>query len=53
MANTFTSIHYHLIFSTKHREPWIRRDIEERLWAYLGGIACQHKLKPVLVGGVS
>jgi hypothetical protein len=26
MANTFTSLHYHIIFSTKHREPWIARD---------------------------
>jgi putative transposase len=52
MANTFTSLHYHLIFSTKHREPWITRDHEERLWAYLAGIARQHELKPLLVGGM-
>ena len=52
MANTFTSLHYHVIFSTKHREPWIPRDQEERLWAYLAGIAQQHKLKPLLVGGI-
>jgi REP element-mobilizing transposase RayT len=52
MANTFTSLHYHIIFSTKHREPWIARDQEERLWAYLGGIAQQNQLKPLLVGGM-
>ncbi|HEY5909344.1 MAG TPA: IS200/IS605 family transposase [Verrucomicrobiae bacterium] len=52
MANTFTSLHYHMIFSTKHREPWIRKEIEERLWAYLGGIARQIDLKPLLIGGV-
>src|SRR5436309_1314752 len=39
MANTFTSLHCHIIFSTKNREPWIRADIEERVWSYLGGIA--------------
>jgi putative transposase len=39
MANTFTNLHYHVIFSTKHREPWIAREHEPRLWAYLGGIA--------------
>jgi putative transposase len=52
MANTYTPLHYHFIFSTKNREPWIRRDIEERLWAYLGGIASQHDLKPTLIGGI-
>ena len=24
MANTFTCLRYHVVFSTKHREPWIR-----------------------------
>jgi putative transposase len=52
MANTFTSLHYHIIFSTKHREPWIARDQEERLWAYLGGIARENQLKPLLIGGI-
>ena len=52
MANTFTSLHYHIIFSTKHREPWITRDQEERLWAYLGGIARQNQLKPLRIGGM-
>ena len=52
MANTFTSLHYHAVFSTKYREPWIARDQEERLWAYLAGIARQHHLKPLLIGGM-
>ena len=52
MANTFTSLHYHIMFSTKHREPWIHRDSEQRLWAYLAGIACNNDLKPLLIGGI-
>jgi|SRR6516225_6565700 REP element-mobilizing transposase RayT len=52
MANTFSSLQYHLVFSTKHREPWLRSDVQERVWAYLGGIARQNGLKPLLVGGV-
>jgi REP element-mobilizing transposase RayT len=27
MANTYTSLHYHIIFSTKNREPWLVTDI--------------------------
>ena len=23
MANTYASLHYHVIFSTKNREPWL------------------------------
>ncbi len=52
MANTFTSLHYHVVFSTKNREPWIRQDIEQRVWAYLGGIAKDNDLKPVRFGGI-
>jgi len=52
MANTFTSLHYHVIFSTKTREPWIRPDIEPRVWSYLGGIARENDMKAILIGGI-
>ncbi len=52
MANTFTSLHYHVVFSTKNREPWIHRDHEERIWAYLGGIANENEVKPLMIGGI-
>ena len=52
MANTFTSLHFHVIFSTKNREPWIRPDIESRVWSYLGGIARENDMKAILIGGI-
>ena len=52
MANTFTSLHYHVIFSTKNREPWIRPDIESRVWSYLGGTARENDMKAILIGGI-
>jgi REP element-mobilizing transposase RayT len=52
VANTYTSLHYHVIFSTKNREPWIRQDIEQRVWSYLGGIARENDMKALLVGGI-
>ena len=52
MANTYTSLHYHLIFSTKNRERWIDQDIEQRIWEYLGGIARQNDMKALQIGGV-
>ena len=29
MADTFTSLHYHVVFSTKGRVPWLRLDMQE------------------------
>jgi len=29
MAGTFTSLHYHVVFSTKGRQPWLRLDMQE------------------------
>ncbi len=52
MANTFTSLHYHVIFSTKNREPRIHQDNEQRVWSYLGGIARENDMKALLVGGI-
>jgi putative transposase len=51
MANTYTSLHYHLVFSTKNREPFIKKEIRERIWAFLGGIARENKMKAICVGG--
>ena len=52
MANTFTSLHYHVVFSTKGREPWLRSDVRARLWPYLGGIARDNGMHAWLIGGV-
>jgi REP element-mobilizing transposase RayT len=53
MANTYTSLHYHIVFSTKNREPWLTAPMRERLWPYLGGIARENHMTALEVGGVS
>lgn len=52
MANTFTSLHCHVVFSTKNRERWLSQGIEEDVWRYLGGICRAHKVKALQIGGV-
>lgn len=52
MANTYTSLHYHIIFSTKNREPWLVPKIEKRVWQFMGGIARTHKMTALQLGGV-
>jgi putative transposase len=52
MANTYTSLHYHVAFSTKNRERWITPDLEPRIWTYLGGIAHDNGIVPLKIGGL-
>jgi REP element-mobilizing transposase RayT len=51
MANTYTSLYYHTVFSTKNRVRFINREIERRVWAYLGGVARKHRMTALQVGG--
>ncbi|MBI1313657.1 IS200/IS605 family transposase [bacterium] len=52
MANTYTCLHYHIVFSTRQRRGWIRQEIEHRVWEYIGGIARENGMKPLRVGGI-
>lgn len=52
MPNTFTNLNYHIIFSTRKREPLITPALEERVWAYLGGVAKSLGAEPMRIGGV-
>lgn len=52
MANTYSHCYYHFVFSTKNRAAFINPDIEERMWAYIGGIARKHKMTALQVGGI-
>ena len=50
MAQTLVKLYVHIIFSTKHRADLILPEVEDELFAYLGGIANNNKSK-LLVGG--
>jgi REP element-mobilizing transposase RayT len=52
MGSTFFSLHYHIVFSTKERRPFIKSDWQPRLHAYLGGIIKGMNGVPEIVGGV-
>jgi putative transposase len=52
MANSYTSLFAHIIFSTHNREPLLKSAWRERLFAYMGGIARENKIKAVSIGGV-
>jgi hypothetical protein len=49
MANTYTALFYHIVFSTKNRVAYIKPEIESRVWAYIGGVARSHKMTAMQV----
>lgn len=53
MPSTHTSLHYHLVFSTKDRLPLIRDEWRDRLYSYLGGAVRRCGGVAESVGGVA
>ena len=51
MANAFTNLQYHLVFSTKHRKNIILDRFREDLYSYIGGIIRSEKGKIIRIGG--
>lgn len=53
MPSTFLSLHYHLVFSTKHREPFINPEWLPRLHQYIGGTINGLGARSEIVGGIA
>ena len=51
MSHTYCCALYHCVFSTKDRRQSIPAELQPRLWAYMGGIAREHNLKALAIGG--
>jgi putative transposase len=51
LAHTFSKNYVHVIFSTKDRRKLIEKEFRPRLWAYLAGIAKNHDINMLAVGG--
>ena len=52
MPQSFTSLHYHLVFSTRGRLAWIDADWQARLYEYIGGIIRQQHGNLLAAGGM-
>ena len=52
MPQSYTCLHYHFVFSTRHRLPVISPNIKTRLWEYLGGIVKGAGGIPIQIGGM-
>ena len=53
MAQSFNCLHYHIVFSTKHREPTIPPTSQDRLYSYIGGTLRSEKCVLLAAGGIA
>jgi len=54
MPRSFSSVHLHVVFSTKDRTPYLADlQIRQEVHAYLGGISKTIGCQPFIVGGVA
>jgi putative transposase len=51
VSHTYISSLVHCVFSTKNRRNLIRPEIQDDLWAFLGGIARKNGFKALIAGG--
>ncbi len=52
MPQSFVSLHVHIVFSTKKRQPSITDDLQTRLYEYLGGIVRADGGRLLAAGGM-
>jgi len=52
MPQSFACLHYHLVFSTKDRQPLIDRAWQRRLFEYIGGILHKNDGRLISAGGM-
>ena len=53
MPQSLAAVYLHLVFSTKHRHPFLQnKNIREATFQYLGGISKTLECAPIRVGGM-
>jgi putative transposase len=52
MANTLTNLLYHIVFSTKDREPLVTPELRSELYPYVGGILRAQGIVLLEIGGM-
>jgi putative transposase len=51
MSDSHVANRVHCVFSTKNRAKIIPRDLQSRLWTFMGGIARRNGIRPIAIGG--
>jgi putative transposase len=53
MSSSYCNLLYHIVFSTKRREPWLTSTIRPRIHQYLGGAVREEKGIAMIVNGTA
>jgi REP element-mobilizing transposase RayT len=53
MAQSHCNLLYHIVFSTKYREPWLDHALRPRVHAHIGGIIHDEGGIPLIINGVA
>jgi REP element-mobilizing transposase RayT len=51
MGQSLSQLYVHLVFSTKHREPWLDTKVQDRLFPYLAAALNRQDCPAIKVGG--
>lgn len=52
MANTYTQLYIHVVFSVKYRRNHIHKTWQEELYKYISGVVSNHNQKLMIIGGM-
>ena len=52
MSQSLSQLYVHIIFHTKYNQPLIGADVEEELYAYIGGIIKANNSIPIKINGI-
>lgn len=52
MPQSFASLHCHIVFSTKNRQPQLVSDLQHQVFQYIGGILRNHSSSLIAAGGM-
>ena len=53
MSQSLAKVYLHITFSTKHRQPTIKSDVEEELYKYLASICRANESPSIAINGIS
>lgn len=53
MSSSYCNLLYHIVFSTKRREPWLTLEIRSRTHQYLGGAIRNEKGIAMIINGTA
>ena len=52
MPHSLSKNYIHLVFSTKHRMPYITKELQPKLYKYMETICAKFKCYPIAIGGI-